>query len=173
MVILETSRIILRSFEERDLLDLTRMMIDDEVMKYTGFRGAQSKEKVVDCLARWKGEGVGPLGVWCASEKESGEFVGWFMLKKTSFEFPELGFMLAKNKWGQGFASEVSLALINYAFLKLGMTKIVATTVAENLASVAVLTKIGMKPSELTAPKDPVYQILCFEIPKGASRYLG
>lgn len=104
------------------------------------------------------------LGVWCAEEKSSGEFIGWFMLQMTGFEFPELGFMICPTKWNQGYATEVSSELIRYGLKDLGFAKILAATLQENTASQAVLKKVGMQPtSGFRAPdRDPslIYYIV-------------
>ncbi len=164
MTLLKTNRTIVRAFAKEDLASLIELMSDSDVMKYTGFREPQSKEKIEQCLECWTQEGSEPLGVWCAVEKDTDEFVGWFMLKDTGHSYPELGFMLSKKKWGLGYATEISQEFIKYAFHQLNYKKVIATTVRENLASISVLKKLGMVSSPIELKEDGNYEILCFEI---------
>ena len=138
-------------------------MTDAEVMKFTGFRKPQSSEVIEQCLEKWIQEGSQPLGVWCAEESNTKDFVGWFMLKKNGHQYPELGFMLPRHKWGKGFATEISERFLEYAFTQLRYKKVLATTVSDNLPSISVLKKIGMVQSEINSSEDPDYKILCFE----------
>lgn len=161
---LNSKRAILRAFEDEDLSGLKTMMSDMEIMKFTGFREPQSEEKILQCLDEWKKKGHKKLGVWCAEAKDSGEFIGWFMLKDVGKEGPELGFMLAKSKWGQGFATEISSLLLDYTFHDLKFNKVHATTVSENNNSISVLKKIGMKETSTKMIGEPEYEVKCFEV---------
>lgn len=143
--ILTTKRILLRPFHQSDLGHLTEMLSDEVVMRPTGFRSAQSSERTQELLTKWIGEGQQELGVWAAQERSSGEFVGWFMLKKTTSADPEIGFMLPQSQWAKGYASEVSAALLHYAFVTLKVSRVIAKTLADNFASRRVLEKIGMR----------------------------
>lgn len=139
-------------------------MTDPEVMKFTGFRKPLSLGKIEECLEKWIQEGGGPLGVWCALEKNTENFVGWFMLKDTGHQHPEIGFMLSRKKWGLGFATEVSEEIIKYAFTQLNCKKVIATTISKNSPSISVLVKLGMVKSEIESGEDPNHEILCYEV---------
>lgn len=160
---METDRAHLRAFCEEDYTELVSMMSDLEVMKYTGFRSPQSPDQVMESLRNWIREGKGPFGVWCAEDKLNGEFIGWFMLKKHRYDYPELGFMLPRKRWGQGLACEISHRILKYALEDLGVEKVLATTVKENVSSISVLKKIGMCISNVVPIRDPNFEIICFE----------
>lgn len=115
MAYLKTNRTILRSFQDHDLDALIEMMSDIEIMKYTGFRSPKDSDFVKEKLKVWKQEADIPLGIWCAESIDSSHFIGWFMLKDTGKDFPELGFMLAKDQWGHGYAVEVCKGIIKMA----------------------------------------------------------
>lgn len=129
-------------------------MQNESVMKFTGFRKVQTEEFIKSKLNQW----IDDSGVWCVEDKLSNEFIGWFMLKETDKNFPELGFMLAQNKWNQGYATEVSKEIINYGLNILNYKKVFAKVDIENTASISVLNKLGMQKSE---EKDT---LLIFEI---------
>jgi RimJ/RimL family protein N-acetyltransferase len=139
MLKLQSTRTNLRPFENKDLEALLLMMSDPDVMKLTGFKEPQKEEKVRELLIKWSKSKT----VWAAVEKDSESLVGWFMLRKTILDAPELGFMLIKSKWGMGLATEISRCLVEYAFNTLQESKVLATTDVDNSASIKVLTKIG------------------------------
>ena len=56
----------------------------------------------------------------------------------------ELGWRLARPAWGHGYATEASLAALEYGFEVMGLPEIVAVTMARNLRSQAVMLRIGM-----------------------------
>jgi [ribosomal protein S5]-alanine N-acetyltransferase len=144
MELLRTQRTIVRPFCDADLKPLIGIMTDAEVMRFTGFKNPQAEERIIELLAKWKSEGEKPFGVWAIENIETQKLVAWFMLKKTVSSDPEIGFMLERGHWTNGYATEVSEALLNYAFTHLKINRVIASTVPENLASIKVLKKIGM-----------------------------
>jgi RimJ/RimL family protein N-acetyltransferase len=152
-VYLESSRISLRSFSENDedyFVDLDR---DPQVMKYltdgrpTGIAAAQETlARVLNQVEKWQGR----YGVWIAIEKETEEFVGWFLLRPPrtaldDFRHIEVGYRLKRKYWGRGFATEVSKLLIEKAFHELNAETVFATAMALNSGSINVMKKVGMK----------------------------
>ncbi len=71
--------------------------------------------------------------------------MGWFMLVKTDFELPELGFMIVKDSWGKGLATEVAQALIEFGMNELGYPGVAAVTDHDNVASIRILEKLGFR----------------------------
>ena len=57
----------------------------------------------------------------------------------------ELGYVLAKPYWGQGYATEAAAAVIQFGFSKLGLQVIEANAFPENIASLRVMSKLGMQ----------------------------
>jgi len=145
IILLETDRLIIRGFEDKDFESLVSLMTDADTMKYTGFKVPQSKERIKELLSKWQQEGQQPLGVWAVESKYTKVFIGWVMLKPTTTEVPELGYMIIKNQWGNGFATEVGAAILKYAAHERHLSKIVAVSSSENIASMRILEKIGMK----------------------------
>ena len=120
-------------------------MTDADSMKFTGFKEPQAEARIRELLTKWQGEGGGELGVWAVDCCESGDFVGWSMLKRNNSKEPELGYMVAIDQRGKGFASELSATLLNYAFKDLKLARVTAITSPQNTASIKVLEKNGMK----------------------------
>lgn len=140
-------------------------MSDAEVMRFTGFREPQAEEEIEQKLNEWINTANDELGVLCATDKTTKAFIGWFMLRITTTKYPELGFMLAKNKWGQGYATEVAKGILDYAFKKLPYSIIIASVDKQNIASTNVLKKIGMYPS-LELKTEDQESLIYFEIRK-------
>jgi RimJ/RimL family protein N-acetyltransferase len=74
----------------------------------------------------------------------------------------EVGLMWAINpeQWRKGYAAETAQALIAYAFNELKLHRIIATTVYDNIASQAVMRKVGMQIEENPFPEPPWHQVL-------------
>lgn len=141
MKIIDTERLYLRSFIEDDFNSLKEMMTDEEVMRFTRLKCPQSDDVMKRCLSKWTKD----QEVWACVEKEGDQVIGWAMLKKTTTDDPELGFMLSKKVWFKGFATEISKSLISYAINVLKVNKVIAFVSIENKSSKKVLKKIGMK----------------------------
>jgi len=145
---LTSDRLYLREFVPSDWENIYQLDSDPEVMKYLSQFAMDDKSdypKIIERCIAYYHENPG-FGVWAVIEKESDKFIGWFMLKKYKYsDDQELGYRLMKKYWNRGYATEMSLKLIEYSFLKKNLSKIVAITHPENIASQKVLKKIGMK----------------------------
>lgn len=128
-----------------------------EIMRFTPMRIPQTPEQTEARLKALvaRGPGEEPFGVW-AAERSDGIFLGWFMLRKTDLEFPELGFMLVRSAWGKGLATEISAALVEHAFRELKVSGLMARVDADNPASLRVLEKLGFRFIESKCELDPV-----------------
>jgi RimJ/RimL family protein N-acetyltransferase len=137
---LATRRCRLRRFTLADLGLMRELENDDGVMRFTPMRRALSEEESRERLRKLvaREESWAPLGVWCAETRE-GSFAGWFMVIPTSFDVPELGFMLPRRVWRQGYAAEIGSELVRV----FGSAGLVAVTDADNIGSHRVLEKLG------------------------------
>ncbi len=147
MHLITTPRVSLRRFRIDDLKNLSRLESDLEVMKYTPMRVAQPIEKTRERLQLIieKQNERSPLGIWAAESIEDGSFIGWFMVNQTQYEYPELGFMLVREAWSKGFATEIAASLRDFALNTLGYSGLTAVTDEANGASKRVLEKIGFQ----------------------------
>ncbi len=100
------------------------------------------RERLLDLIAREQERS--PLGVWAVETKEA-EFVGWFMLLKAKEPDPELGFMIRRDQWGKGYATEAARRLVDFALYDLGYSAVLGTVRRENVASARVLEKLGFQ----------------------------
>ena len=141
----ETERLFLRRLDENDIDAIFAMRIDKDVMRF--IRETQDRAESANWIklvsSRWKNEKIG----FCALiEKQSAKLIGWcglWKLKETGET--EIGYAIAKEFWGKGFAVEAAEAFLTYGFNELNLSKIVAVAFPENTASRRVMEKLGMK----------------------------
>jgi [ribosomal protein S5]-alanine N-acetyltransferase len=90
----------------------------------------------------------GGLGYFSAYLKPTNTFIGAGNLSYVNPEDEvsdiEVGFIISRSFWGQGFASEVGQALIKYGFKDLSLEKIIGETHSKNIASQKTLKKSGL-----------------------------
>jgi RimJ/RimL family protein N-acetyltransferase len=149
MVIVETERLVLRQFCLSDADAIHRVFGDPEVMRFGD--GVQTIHCVHDwlchCLENYQQKsGIGP---WAVVERSSTETIGYCGL----FYFPdvcgqpetEIGYRLARAYWGRGYATEAVIAVRDYGFNTLGISRLIAMIDPQNIASIRVAEKAGMK----------------------------
>ncbi|WOX07207.1 GNAT family N-acetyltransferase [Microbulbifer pacificus] len=89
-------------------------------------------------------------GFWAVETLGDEQFIGFVGIKHVADNMPfapavEIGWRLAKNAWGKGFATEAARACLQVGFDQLGLPEIVSFTVPENWRSRAVMEKLGMQ----------------------------
>lgn len=141
-----TEHLWLRRFRLDDYENMRALESDADVMRFTSYRVPQSPEQTrerLEKLVASEGE-LAPLGVWAVELRDSGEFVGWFMVRRTQFAEPELGFMIVRKHWRAGYATEAARALSRHVLTELGHG-LVARVDAANTPSIHVLEKLGFR----------------------------
>lgn len=143
--VISTPRLYLREIEPEDLDFLVDLHSDPDVMRYIGplRNEKQVKRRLKSIRSGYK---VTPgFGIWLACESSSTEPIGWACLKDLDQTHEiEVGYRLAKQFWGKGYATELTVGLLNYGFNEVGLEEIVAVARPENTASIRVLSKAGL-----------------------------
>jgi RimJ/RimL family protein N-acetyltransferase len=147
---LETPRLVLRTFEERDIVPFMRYRSDPEVARYQGWEApysyGQASQFVADMVAREPG--VPGQWIQIALElKSSGEMIGdcaFYVLAEDSRQ-AEIGFTLARSHQGQGYGTEAITCLLDYLFGELNLHRVRANCDPENIASGRLLARVGMR----------------------------
>jgi len=88
-----------------------------------------------------------PVAIWCTTERSTGEVIGdCGLLKKEIDGKPEVEvfYLIAKRHHGNGFATEAAIAICEYAFTELGLSRVVALIDPKNLASIRVAEKASL-----------------------------
>ena len=146
--ILETQRLLLRRLTLDDLDALFALYRDPEIRKYFP-EGTLNYEETREEL-EWflNGHPHHPqLGLWATILKETGQFIGRCGLLPWTIDGcqeVEVAYLLDKQVWGQGLATEAARAIVQHAFEQLGYSRIIVLVDRENAASIRVATKIGM-----------------------------
>ena len=145
---LETDRLILRDWRDADREPFARMNADPRVSEF--LPGALTREESDDfvdrIVERWTEDGT---GLWAVERREDGAFLGFTGLAVPRFEAAftpavEVGWRLAFEAWGHGYATEAARAALRYGFEVAGLDEIVSFTVPANVRSRAVMERIGM-----------------------------
>jgi RimJ/RimL family protein N-acetyltransferase len=151
-IVLETERILLRRFTKADAGSLAALYGDPRVMRFIApqpLSPAEVETNVLPEYLREYRELADGLGSFAAMEKETGLLAGRFSLKPASSYGltggTELGYRLYPAFWGRGLATEGVRALIESAFERLNLDRVVATTMAGNIGSWRVLEKCGLR----------------------------
>lgn len=148
-ITLETDRLILRPWKESDLVPFAALNADSRVMEcfpsVKTFEESRQEYERICTHIREKG-----WGLWAAELKSTGQFIGFIGLHTVRYEAHftpavEIGWRLAHEFWGNGYATEGAKAALEYAFKHLQLDELVSLTFIKNIRSQSVMKKIGMK----------------------------
>jgi RimJ/RimL family protein N-acetyltransferase len=144
---LETPRLRLRPFTDADRDAIHAVYADPEVMRWVGHGAHRTEAETARALRGYadalRARGYGFVAVL---ERSSGTLIGDAGLHPLAGRGPdvELGYTLARDAWGHGYATELGSALVAHAFDTLGVPRVMAQVEPENAASRHVLEKLGM-----------------------------
>lgn len=148
MTEVETERLLLRRWQLKDLQPFALMGKDPRVMKF--FPALVTEEETAAMIARINARFLeNGFCFWAVERKYDGAFLGFTGLNRPAFTTPaspcvEVGWRLAFEYWGHGYATEAANGSLKYGFDVLGLPEIVAFTAVENARSRAVMDRIGM-----------------------------
>ena len=152
MAQLQTNRLILRQWRDSDIPTFIEMGQDPRVMEF--FPTLWSEEKSRDCAAYFREHFTeNHFGFFAVELKETQQFIGFVGIAKVGFDSHftpavEIGWRLASQHFGKGYATEAAREVLRFAFADLGLDEIVAFTVPANIPSRHVMEKIGMSHDE-------------------------
>jgi len=160
VIVLESKRLLFRSHEAADLDAFCAMEADAEVRRYVGGAPRTREAAGRRFWDRAMQPVEGRLAMWATVLKEDGHYIGRCGLypnirgdQKVAGE-AVLAFYIARQFWGQGFASEAGRAFVEFGFDELKLERIVTAVQVENAASVRVLEKLGFViASDETGPR--------------------
>ena len=145
---IETERLLLRDWQPSDAAPFAALNADPEVTRY--LRGPMSRyasdELIARIRAHWHAHA---FGLYAVEIKSSGAFAGFVGLAVPSFlpdvlPAVEVGWRLAREHWGQGYATEGAAACLDHGFGDLGLRQIVSIIDPRNAASVRVAERLEM-----------------------------
>lgn len=147
--ILTTARLRLRQWREEDLAPFAALNADPQVMEFfpkvlTRAESDAVAGRIRDHFARHG------FGLWAVEAPGAADFVGFVGLAVPSFEAHftpcvEIGWRLAREHWGHGYATEAATAALAFGFGDRALEEIVAFTVPANIPSRRVMGRLGMR----------------------------
>ena len=163
-LILETERLILRPLELSDAENMFAMDQNPEVHKYLWQKPSHQIEESIKIIEYVLNQYErNKIGRFATTIKETGEFIGWTGIKfvhdhveNGNTNFYDYGYRLNEKFWGKGYATEATIAWLDYGFNQMNIDKIDAYTHNENDASNHVLEKVGMTLMEVYTAEDGV-----------------
>src|SRR5579883_2786839 len=144
---LRTARLVLREFNAADFEAIHTYSSDPRVTRYLFFgpRDEASTADYLRGLLSSQREVPRTRFELAVEEPESGRVIGACDLSLIERDVVDLGYMLGAVDWGRGYATELSRALVDAAFLELRAERVISTVDVNNRASIRVLEKIGMR----------------------------
>ena len=148
---ISTRRLLLREYGPGDL-DAVQAFASDPVVCAFAEWGPNTPQDTGAFLEECAAEQVAvPRKTWTLAIAWGGSVIGSVALVMEESDLvhgpgvAELGYVLHRNAWGNGYAAEAAEALLAWAGVHRGITRVVATCRPENTGSVRVLEKIGMQ----------------------------
>jgi ribosomal-protein-alanine N-acetyltransferase len=145
---LRTKRLLLRRWGDEDRNALAQIHADPEVMRYRpATLSRHESDAVIDeTEASFDKRG---FGLWAVQRIEDGRLLGFTGFGFSDFDAPfcpaiDVGWTLARDVWGRGYATEGAAAALDFAFDQLGLDEVVSHTTALNDRSQAVMRRLGM-----------------------------
>ena len=169
---LETARLRLRSFQHADLDAYARFCADPDVMRYIGsgsvLTRAESWRQMAFFVGHW---GLLGYGIWAVERRDTGALIG-----RVGFLHPpgwpdfEIGWLLGRPYWGQGYALEAARVALRYAFDELRRHRVISLIRPDNRPSIKLAEALGERLGgevQLFGSSALVYEI--FATGRGAS----
>lgn len=145
---LETDRLFLKKISHYNIEDMYQYASDEEVTRYVSWFRHTSKETTRQCIT------------FLQNQYETGEYYEWALIRKSDNKMigtaglsafnsaensSEIGYVIAKEYWNRGFATEALAKIIEFAFVELRLSQVYGYTYPENTASKKVMEKCGMR----------------------------
>jgi RimJ/RimL family protein N-acetyltransferase len=145
MKTLQTERLILRMFREDDLDEYAAMTADPEVTRHLGdgstLARADAWRQMAMILGHWQ---LRSYGMWAVEEAATGRLVGRIgFFNPEGWPGFELGWTLAREFWGRGYATEGARRALEHGFTEMGREHVISLIRSANLPSVRVAERLG------------------------------
>ncbi len=147
---LESERLFLNEITWDDLERIHELHSIPEVDEYNTLgipRDINETKEVLRPIIENRKSDSRKLFCWAIINKDNNDFIGLAGMTLTAdrFKMGEIYFKLSPANWGKGYATEVAKTLIKSGFGKMNLHRIEAGVATENIKSIRVLEKAGMK----------------------------
>lgn len=169
---IETERLTLREFFVEDATFICELLNDVSFVRNIGDKGVRSDKDAAAYIQN------GPIasyerfgfGLYAVELKETGELIGMCgLLKRDSLTDPDIGFAFLPKFWKKGYALEAAAAVLEYGKNVLGLKRVLAITMPDNIGSIGVLEKIGLRFERLIrmSEDEPELKLFALEFSSG------
>lgn len=166
LTVKDSARLSFRLMNQGDAQALWLLDQDPEVMKYLNGGTPNSMETIntvfIPRMLSYINVEKG-WGIWQVSDKTSQEYLGWVLARPMDFftDNPklndiELGWRFFKSSWGKGYATEAAIAIKEALSTQTNIDYVSALALADNIASIGVMKKIGMRFVNQFLHQDPI-----------------
>lgn len=145
---LQTERLLLRRWEDRDLAPFAEMNADSRVMEHfpSTLTAEESNAMVSRIESHFTDHG---FGLWAVVTRAGEQLIGFCGLAVPTFDpgfapAVEVGWRFAFEQWGQGYATESARAALGYGFEHAGLDRVLSWAVPANQRSIQVMRRIGL-----------------------------
>jgi RimJ/RimL family protein N-acetyltransferase len=143
---LTTDRLVMRAWRDDDLDAYAAITADPEVMRFMGgpLDRADAWRQMAVFAGHWELRGY---GLWVV--ERDGELIGRVgLLNPEGWPGLEVGWLLGRDAWGHGYATEAARASVQYAWRELGAHELISLIAPDNTPSQRVAERLGMRPGE-------------------------
>ena len=167
MPVLETERLVLCRLTGDDASFILRLVNEPAFIRFIGDKGVRSLDDARSYLEK------GPLasyeqrgfGVYRVSLREGATPIGICgLIKRDGLEDVDIGFAYLPEFWGQGYASESAAAVMRHETGKFSLRRVVAITDPDNIASVRVVERLGLRFERMVRLPGDAHDIKLFGI---------
>ncbi|MDQ6651930.1 MAG: GNAT family N-acetyltransferase [Acidobacteriota bacterium] len=148
MTISETERLNLRKVSLKDAGFILRLLNEPSFLRFIGDKGVRTLEDarnyiVTGPIASYERHG---FGLWLVELRDSNVPIGICgLLKRDSLPDVDVGFAFLPRYWSMGYAYEAASAALSYGTKVIGLKRMVAITNPDNVASIKLLEKLGLR----------------------------
>lgn len=145
--VIVTARLDLRELQLGDAAFILCLLNEDGFLRFIGDKGVRTLADAREYILK------GPVdsyrrhgfGLYLVSLRDGTPIGICGLVKRETLPDVDVGFAFLTQHWSQGYASESAAAVLAHGYETLGLGRIVAITAPENVGSMAVLTKIGLR----------------------------
>ncbi|KHD08019.1 GCN5 family acetyltransferase [Candidatus Thiomargarita nelsonii] len=149
IVELKTNQLLLRQWQKEDFPLFAKINYDSVVMEY--YPSVLSEDESNAMAHKFESLiSERSWGFWAVELIDENKFIGFVGLHKPTYELPvtpciEIGWRLAKEYWGKGYATEAARVALKFAFEELGLNEVYSFTSVSNKKSWSVMVRLGMQ----------------------------
>ncbi|MEJ7693763.1 GNAT family protein [Daejeonella sp.] len=159
--ILNTIRLIIRELTDEDIQNVHELHSMPQTDEFNTLGIPETLLVTTELVEKWVAESQQHLRnsyVFCIQRKETSEFVGLIAISlgKINFRNAEVWFKIHADHWNKGYTTEALRSILKFGFAHLKLHRIEAGCAVENIASIRVLEKSGMKSEGMKRKNLPI-----------------